>query len=144
MSSAQGAGFAVDGEVQQRAAGRGLAAADVTEQASRPVFGIEHITRGRIDVAAVAIGIPGEAHAQCLDQITLEPAQRPRQRQGFAVDRVQRADAVMPRREPQHQFVEIEAGEHRLTEQPWRLVDGLGALQLREFATLHAVETDVL
>ena len=132
-----GAWLAVGGEFQQRAAGRGFAAADIAEQTARAVFGVEDVARGRVDVSAVAFCVPGEAHAQRLDQVALEPAECPCQRQvdqrqpgaGLAVDRVQQSGAIVTRRQPQHQFVEIEAGKHRLALQTRRFVNGLGALQ---------------
>ena len=149
-----GAGLAVGGEIQQRTAGGGMAAivaSAVAEHAPRPVFGIQPIARRRVDGGAVAVTVPGETDAQRFEQIAFEPPQRPRERQlqpepraGFAVDRVEDAGAVVARRQPQHQFVEIEAGQHHIAVQTRRFVDGFRRRQLRQLAALHAVEADVL
>ena len=54
------------------------------------------------------------------------------------------AGTVVARRQTQHQFVEIETGQHHIAVQTRRFVDGFRRCQLRQLAALHAVEADVL
>ena len=139
---------------QQRTPGRGraaLALPAIGEQAPRAVLGIEPVARGRIDRIAVAIAMQLEAHAERIEQVALEAAQRPCQRlaaaQALAGARVGGAQArqrVLPRRQAQHQLVEVEGGQQRVAGQHRCGIERFGRAQLRQFAGEHRVEADVL
>ena len=63
---------------------------------------------------------------------------------GFAVRRIEFRVRVGTRRQPQDQFVEIEARQRGIALQLRRGIQRFHGTQLRQLATLHGVEANVL